>query len=198
MSIEAARPASLPQNGEKYRLFGRENFFFALIAKSAQALRATPPQSLVRVSTQAQHALPEEYEMTHPIDLHVGQRLRQRRRLLGLTQQKLADAVFIRFQQIQKYESGANRISASRLWALANALDVPVSFFFEGAEETSSHINGVNGGVNGTANGNGAMHAPADVFQNKDTIDLVRAYYRLNEEPRRRLLDLAKAMSSEH
>ena len=175
MSIEAARPASLPQNGEKYRLFGRENFFFALIAKSAQALRTIPPQSLVRVSTQAQRALSEEYEMTHPIDLHVGQRLRQRRRLLGLTQQKLADAVFIRFQQIQKYESGANRISASRLWALANALDVPVSFFFEGAEETSSHINGVNGGVNGTANGNGAMHAPADVFQNKDTIDLVRA-----------------------
>lgn len=131
-----------------------------------------------------------EGEMTHPIDLHVGKRLRQRRRLLGLTQQKLADAVSIRFQQIQKYESGANRISASRLWALANALEVPVAYFFDGVDEAQ------NEGI--VSNGNGVSHAaPADVFQNKDTIDLVRAYYRLNEEPRRRLLDLAKAMSGE-
>ena len=67
--------------------------------------------------------------MTHPVDLHVGKRLRARRRLLGLTQETLAKAVDIRFQQIQKYESGANRISASRLWALAKALEVPVSYF---------------------------------------------------------------------
>ena len=132
--------------------------------------------------------------MTHPIDLHVGKRLRQRRRLLGYTQQKLADAVSIRFQQIQKYESGANRISASRLWALAKALDVPVAYFFDGAEEEMIGARPLNG------NGDHApthTHAPADVFQNKDTIDLVRAYYRLNEEPRRRLLDLAKAMSGD-
>ncbi len=130
--------------------------------------------------------------MTHPIDLHVGKRLRQRRRLLGLTQQKLAEAVSIRFQQIQKYESGANRISASRLWALSRALDVPVSYFFEGAEAHDAPSGEVR------ANGTGAhAAAPADVFQNKDTIDLVRAYYRLNEEPRRRLLDLAKAMSGD-
>ncbi|MGF1545201.1 MAG: helix-turn-helix domain-containing protein [Parvularculaceae bacterium] len=124
--------------------------------------------------------------MTHPIDLHVGQRLRQRRRLLGLTQQKLAEAVSIRFQQIQKYESGANRISASRLWNLSQALQVPVSYFFEGLNDRAeASVNG-----NGVHNG-----APADAFQNKETIDLVRAFYKLNEEPRRRLLDLAKAMS---
>ena len=70
--------------------------------------------------------------MANSIDAHVGKRLRQRRRLLGLTQQQLAGEVNIRFQQIQKYESGANRISASRLWSLAKALDVPVSYFFEG------------------------------------------------------------------
>ncbi|MEL6362338.1 MAG: helix-turn-helix transcriptional regulator [Pseudomonadota bacterium] len=124
--------------------------------------------------------------MTHPIDLHVGKRLRQRRRLLGMTQQKLADAVSIRFQQIQKYESGANRISASRLWSLAKALDVSVAYFYEGLEENVVALNGANGHHAST---------PADVFQNKDTIDLVRAFYNLNEEPRRRLLDLAKAMS---
>ncbi len=124
--------------------------------------------------------------MAHPIDLHVGNRMRQRRRLLGMTQQKLADAVRIRFQQIQKYESGANRISASRLWTLSKALDVPVAYFFEGVEEGDYVIG---------ANGDHTVNAPADVFQNKDTIALVRAFYTMNDEPRRRLLDLAKAMS---
>ena len=127
--------------------------------------------------------------MAHPVDLHVGKHLRQRRRLLGMTQQKLATMVSIRFQQVQKYESGANRISASRLWALSQALEVPVEFFFDGMEEervASIHVNGSSRDI-----------APADAFQNKETIDLVRAFYTLNEEPRRRLLDLAKAMSGE-
>jgi transcriptional regulator with XRE-family HTH domain len=125
--------------------------------------------------------------MAHPIDLHVGNRVRQRRRLLGMTQQRLADAVRIRFQQIQKYESGANRISASRLWTLAKALDVPVAYFFEGVEE-GAHINGA---------GDLSASTPLDAFQNKDTIALVRAFYTMNDEPRRRLLDLAKAMSGD-
>ena len=117
--------------------------------------------------------------MAHPIDLHVGARLRQRRRLLGMTQQKLAESVKIRFQQIQKYESGANRISASRLWSLSTALDVPVAYFFEGLDERAAK----------SVQTNGHHVAPADAFQNKETIDLVRAFYTLNDEPRRRLLD---------
>jgi transcriptional regulator with XRE-family HTH domain len=121
--------------------------------------------------------------MAHPIDLHVGNRVRQRRRLLGMTQQRLADSVSIRFQQIQKYESGANRISASRLWSLSQALEVPISYFFEGVDE----------GV--YASGVDSSGVSTDVFQNKDTIALVRAFYTMNDEPRRRLLDLAKAMS---
>ncbi|MEM1380033.1 MAG: helix-turn-helix transcriptional regulator [Pseudomonadota bacterium] len=124
--------------------------------------------------------------MPHQVDLHVGQRLRQRRCLLGMTQQKLADAVGIKFQQIQKYESGANRISASRLWVIARALEVPVSHFFEGLteEERALHEGGMTGeGI-----------AP-EVFQQKETIDLIRAYYNLKEAPRRRLLDLAKTLA---
>ncbi len=70
--------------------------------------------------------------MANEIDLHLGKRLRRRRRLLGLTQQQLAGAVGVRFQQIQKYECGANRISAARLWLLAKALEAPVGAFFEG------------------------------------------------------------------
>ncbi|MFQ5564197.1 MAG: helix-turn-helix domain-containing protein [Parvularculaceae bacterium] len=131
--------------------------------------------------------------MAHPIDLHVGRRLRQRRRLLGLTQQKLAEAVNIRFQQIQKYESGANRVSASRLWALSRALDVPVAYFFDGLNGTAASERSAFALING-GQGEGAG-APDDVFNAKETIDLVRAYYTLDEEPRRRLLDLAKAMS---
>ena len=70
--------------------------------------------------------------MTNEIDRHLGKRLRQRRRTLGLTQQQIAEAVGVRFQQIQKYECGANRISAARLWLLAKALEAPVGAFFEG------------------------------------------------------------------
>src|SRR5262245_13303605 len=70
--------------------------------------------------------------MADEIDMHLGRRLRKRRRLLGLTQQQLAEACGVRFQQIQKYECGANRMSAARLWLLAEALQAPVSYFFEG------------------------------------------------------------------
>jgi len=129
--------------------------------------------------------------MAHPIDTHVGRRLKARRRLLGLTQERLAKAVSIRFQQIQKYESGVNRISASRLWSLSKALKVPISYFFEGMnghEPKEDYDIGDDFGV-----------APsADILDDKETIDLVRYYYRLNEEPRKRLLDLAKAMSGSH
>lgn len=130
--------------------------------------------------------------MPHPIDIHVGRRLRQRRRLLGLTQEKLAHAVEIRFQQIQKYESGANRISASRLWSLAKALDVSVAYFFEGLNGAEPEIEPAR------ATAYGFAEAPAEtVLEDKETIDLVRYYYQLNEEPRRRLLDLARALSGD-
>jgi hypothetical protein len=118
--------------------------------------------------------------MADDIDLHLGRRLRRRRRLLGLTQQQLAVQVGIRFQQIQKYECGANRISAARLWQLAEALETPVAYFYDGLAE--------------------AMEADAptpkggEVFSRKETLDLIQAYYQLYERPRRRLLDLAKSL----
>ncbi|MFC2951811.1 helix-turn-helix domain-containing protein [Marinicaulis aureus] len=128
--------------------------------------------------------------MAHPIDVHVGRRLRQRRRLLGLTQEKLAQAVDIRFQQIQKYESGSNRISASRLWSLAKALDVSITYFFEG-------MNGAEPKLDFDLRSEyGFAETPAEgLLDEKETIDLVRYYYQLGEEPRRRLLDLARALS---
>jgi transcriptional regulator with XRE-family HTH domain len=75
--------------------------------------------------------------MAAEIDLHQGRRLRRRRRLLGLTQQQLAVQVGVRFQQVQKYECGANRISAARLWELAEALETPISYFYDGLGESA-------------------------------------------------------------
>ncbi len=121
--------------------------------------------------------------MAGHIDLHLGKRLRRRRRLLGLTQQQLASAVGVRFQQIQKYECGANRISAARLWELAEALEVPINYFYEGLEaEAASDA------------ANDAVKRSEQVLARKETLDLVRAYYKLGERPRRRLLDLAKSL----
>lgn len=121
--------------------------------------------------------------MATEIDLHLGRRLRRRRRLLGLTQQQLAVQVGIRFQQIQKYECGANRISAARLWQLAEALETPVSYFYDGLSEALERKD-----AGGPGAGSGEM------FSRKETIDLIQAYYQLGERPRRRLLDLAKSL----
>jgi transcriptional regulator with XRE-family HTH domain len=120
--------------------------------------------------------------MTNDIDLHLGKRLRRRRRLIGLTQQQLAFQVGVRFQQIQKYECGANRISASRLWHLSEILEVPVGYFYDGLSKVDSQeLEGEDG----------------EMFARRETLDLIRAYYQLGERPRRRLLDLAKSLNGE-
>lgn len=121
--------------------------------------------------------------MATEIDLHLGKRLRRRRRLLGLTQQQLAMHVGIRFQQIQKYECGANRISAARLYQLAEALETPVSYFFDGLSEALERKE--------------TLPERGDMFSRKETLDLIQAYYQLDERPRRRLLDLAKSLHAE-
>ena len=120
--------------------------------------------------------------MAHPVDLHVGKRIRQRRWLVGMTQQQLAEQVGIKFQQIQKYETGANRVSASRLWDISEAMDVPVNFFFEGIENEV------------TAAGS-TDSVPADIMGDKEALDLVRSYYSIPEHQRRRLFDLARVLS---
>ncbi len=125
--------------------------------------------------------------MTDDTDLHVGKRLRRRRRLLGMTQQDLAVLVGVRFQQIQKYECGANRITSSRLYDLSRALNVSVQYFFDGIEAEN---------LQGLA-ANDADRLDGDILSQKETLDLVRAYYRLGERPRRRLLELAKALEVE-
>ncbi|MCP5075320.1 MAG: helix-turn-helix transcriptional regulator [Rhodobacteraceae bacterium] len=122
--------------------------------------------------------------MKHPVDIHVGKRVRHRRWMIGVTQQQLGEGVGIKFQQIQKYETGMNRISASRLWDIAEALDVPVSFFFEGyVEETEA------------TDGERAGSTQGDLLADKEALDLVRSYYAIPENQRRKLFDLARVLS---
>ena len=129
--------------------------------------------------------------MGNDIDLHLGKRLRRRRRLLGLTQQQLAAVCGVRFQQIQKYECGANRISAARLWQLSEALNVPVGYFYDGLSEATAPSTHPAELREDRAEG-------GEVLARKETLDLIRAYYQLGERPRRRLLDLAKSLNGEH
>ncbi|MDF0599877.1 helix-turn-helix transcriptional regulator [Psychromarinibacter sp. C21-152] len=121
--------------------------------------------------------------MKHPVDVHVGKRVRHRRWMVGMTQQQLANKVGIKFQQIQKYETGMNRISASRLWDIAEALNVDVRFFFEGIDEEVD------------AGAAGADGVPGDILADKEALELVRSYYAMPENQRRRLFELARVMS---
>ncbi len=126
--------------------------------------------------------------MKHPVDVHVGKRVRHRRWMVGMTQQQLGDIVGIKFQQIQKYETGMNRISASRLWDIAQALGVSISFFFEGFDEQPDAI----------AEGSAPVPAEVprgDLLADKEALELVRSYYAIPEAQRRRLFDLARVLS---
>ncbi len=121
--------------------------------------------------------------MAHIVDTHVGKKIRQRRWLIGMTQQKLAELVGIKFQQIQKYETGANRVSASRLWDISDALGVPVAFFFDGLQSRAE----------GGAERQDKL--PDDLMGDKEALDLVRSYYSIPENQRRRLFELARVLS---
>ncbi len=113
-----------------------------------------------------------------PVDVHVGNRVRLRRTLLGMNQTQLGDAVGVAFQQVQKYERGTNRISASRLFQFALILDVPVSYFFDDLDE----------GVK--------ARSPNDIMLKRETLELVLAYYRISDPAaRKRLVGLTRAIA---
>lgn len=145
----------------------------------------------------------EKEHRPSPIDVHVGSRVRLRRTLLGMSQERLGEALGLTFQQVQKYERGVNRIGASRLYDLSRVLDVPISFFFDDMP--------MGGGAAGFAQRNQGVaepgqapfgHAPAapglppDLLQQRETLELVRAYSRIQDPAvRKRVFDLIKAMT---
>jgi transcriptional regulator with XRE-family HTH domain len=144
------------------------------------------------ITRQARRPSRQRSDKPNPIDVQVGSRVRLRRNMLGLSQEKLGMAIGLTFQQVQKYERGANRIGASRLHELSRVLDVPVSFFFDDVDP-----------VRAPAIPGGFAEPPAEAFDSdplrrRETVELVDAYYAV-EDPtvRRRLLDLARALAAE-
>jgi transcriptional regulator with XRE-family HTH domain len=128
----------------------------------------------------------------NPVDVHVGKRLRLRRTLMGLSQEKLGAAIGLTFQQVQKYERGSNRIGASRLFDLARVLDVPVGFFFEDmSEEIAARSPGrAQGDVE-------PVESDRNPVAKRETLELVRAYYKIhNPAVRKRLFEMAKALAA--
>jgi transcriptional regulator with XRE-family HTH domain len=134
----------------------------------------------------------------NPVDVHVGNRLRLRRTLLGISQEKLGEAIGLTFQQVQKYERGANRIGASRLWDLSLVLNCPVSYFYEDMSDTAAgasprHLHRPEPPV--------ALSVDKELKEefvfNRETLDLVRAYYAIKEtRVRKHICDLAKSLAS--
>jgi len=126
----------------------------------------------------------------HPVDIYVGKRLRLRRTILGLSQEAVAKAIGITFQQIQKYERGVNRMSASRLHDFAKAMNVPITYFFEGYEEE--------GGSKGS-HAPGMAEAGAVPFDygqiaSRETLEMMRNFYRIEHtQVRRKIAELIKA-----
>ncbi len=134
-------------------------------------------------------------DLPHPVDVHVGQRLRLRRALMGLSQERLAELVGVTFQQIQKYERGANRIGSSRLYELARVLAVPVDYFFEGLEERARPGPGLAEPA-AEFRHEAAPRPEPRIIDRRETLEMVRAFNRITDPlVRRRLFDLAKALA---
>ena len=126
-----------------------------------------------------------------PVDMHVGGRVRLRRALLGLSQEKLGEAVGLTFQQIQKYERGANRIGASRMYDLSQVLGVPVSFFYDDMQEDVKDRNAV-----GETGASEVVAGDKDPLTRRETLELVRAYYKVRSAPvRKRVFELVKSLA---
>ena len=125
-----------------------------------------------------------------PVDIHVGARVRLRRTLLGMSQEKLGKALGLTFQQVQKYERGANRIGSSRLFQLSRILDVPVSFFFdEMVTETTKKADGM-------AESNKQVFE-VDKLSRRETLELVRAYYKITDPSvRKKIFEMVKAVGN--
>jgi transcriptional regulator with XRE-family HTH domain len=129
-----------------------------------------------------------------PIDVHVGGRVRLRRTLLGMSQEKLGEALGLTFQQVQKYERGVNRIGASRLFDLARVLDVPIGFFFDDMPDALGGNTGAARRALGFADAQDSFED--DTLHRRETLELVRAYYRITDPSvRKRVFELVKSLT---
>ena len=128
-----------------------------------------------------------------PIDLHVGTRIRIRRQLMNMTQEKLGENLGVTFQQVQKYERGTNRVGASRLWNISRVLDVPVSFFYDGLEDDREYDQEYDKVAE-----NKQMPIVYDFINSSDGVAFAKAVSRIsNKAVRRQLLELARSLADD-
>lgn len=150
--------------------------------QTSRASKARPPDG---------RSSPGSAGAPNPVDVHVGSRVRLRRTLLGMSQEKLGQAISLTFQQIQKYERGANRVGASRLYQLSRILDVPVSYFFEEMPDNLLRPSRLPREAEQVPEGRSA-----DPLNRRETLELVRAYYKIeNPKVRKRLFELTKSIA---
>jgi transcriptional regulator with XRE-family HTH domain len=129
----------------------------------------------------------------HPVDVHVGRRLRLKRTILGMSQESVGKQIGVTFQQIQKYERGINRMGASRLYDFAKALGVPVAYFFEGYGDYTMDDGSALAAAEPATSG-----YEAEKVNNRETLEVMRAYYRIKSPAvRKRIVELIKAMAAE-
>jgi len=126
----------------------------------------------------------------NPVDLHVGGRIRMKRKVLGVSQERLAEALGLTFQQVQKYERGANRVSASKLYEIARFLQAPISYFFEGLADPTSEDAG--------SNTDGAEQFVHDFLMTPEGLELAATFPKIRKgRVRRRVLELVRTLSGE-
>ena len=148
---------------------------------------------------------PEKESRASPVDGHVGVRIRLRRTLMGMSQERLGEALGLTFQQVQKYERGVNRVGASRLFDLSRVLDVPISFFFDDMPAPMADAAAATSGIGsrrmfGFADAQDSLGGGLadELLNRRETLELVRAYYKVTDAGvRKRVLDLIKSMASE-
>ena len=148
---------------------------------------------------------PERESRSSPIDAHVGTRIRLRRTMMGMSQERLGEALGLTFQQVQKYERGVNRVGASRLFDLSRVLDVPISFFFDDMPEPLAAAYGGQPGALGARRSYGFADAQDsfgggsatdEALSRRETLELVRAYYRITDPAvRKRVFELIKSLT---
>ncbi len=131
----------------------------------------------------------------HPVDVHIGARVRMRRKLLGMTQTKLGDALGLTFQQVQKYERGANRIGSSRLYDLSRVFDVSIEHFFE---DMPPEVAAISLAPKGRGRKKKLPSYEPNPMAKPETLELVRAYYNIkNEDVRKRLRELTRVLGTD-
>lgn len=133
----------------------------------------------------------------NPVDVHVGGRLRLRRTLLGMSQEKLGEAIGLTFQQVQKYERGTNRVGSSRLFDISRVLDVPVGYFFEEMSEDVAKRSPAKRQGGWSDRDQAKFEHERDPMVKRETLELVRAYYKIeNEGLRKSLFEMTKALAA--